>query len=180
MKKYWIVSLIIAVVVVFAGATGLVYAQTPTSDSNTTTNNNWMMNGRGSRFGQGNSPSGIGPNFMSAYFNTAFAEKLGISIEDLSSRLSKGETLPQIAASKGITTDKYTTFMNEVHTLVIEKAMKDGKITQQQADWMNQRSHSFGRNGNGGYRSGPNRGTPGTGLRQNADPLCPYYIPSVP
>ena len=93
----------------------------------------------------------------------AYAAKLGISATDLEARLNKGETMAQIAYSKGLTADQFTKMMTEARTQAIDQAVKDGKLTQEGADWMKQRGAGI---------MGVGRGANGQGRFSNAN--CPY------
>lgn len=106
-----------------------------------------MMDGRGMMgFGFDDDQDG----FLHDEITSALAGKLGISASDLQARLDKGESFYQIAESQGFTGDKYTTLMTEAHASALDQAVKDGKITQEQADWMKQRGGwMFG--GRGGF-----------------------------
>jgi hypothetical protein len=99
---------------------------------------------------------------------TVYAQKLGISVDDLNARLAKGETMAQIAFSTGLTADQFSTLMTDARSQAIDQAVKAGTLTQAQADWMNQR-------GAGGMLGGRGRGTSGAGQGQFANPDCPYY-----
>ncbi len=105
-----------------------------------------MMGGRGGKMGyQGNNEQeGVLHEKMVA----AFAEKLGMSASDLEARLDKGETMYQVTESKEFTSEQFTTMMTEVRSQVLDQAVKDGTITQEQADWMKQRGAGMG-NGRG-------------------------------
>jgi uncharacterized protein YidB (DUF937 family) len=85
---------------------------------------------------------------------SALAAKLSLSADDLQSRLDKGETLTQIATSAGIDSSKLESLVTEAHSSVLDQAVKDGTLTQAQADWMKQRGGGmmFG-NGRGGWFS---------------------------
>jgi uncharacterized protein YidB (DUF937 family) len=78
----------------------------------------------------------------------AFAEKLGIPAADLEARHDNGETMAQIASSKGISSADFITMMTEVRAQAVDQAVKDGTLTQEQADWMKQRGAGMG-NGRG-------------------------------
>jgi len=56
--------------------------------------------------------------------------------------------------------------MTGARSQALDRAVKDGTLTQEQADWMKQRVAG---NGCGG------RGMRGAGQRQFANPDCPYY-----
>jgi hypothetical protein len=91
-----------------------------------------------------------------------YAQKLGISADDLNARLTKGETMAQIAYSKGLTAAQFSALMIDARTQAIDQAIKDGTLTQAQADWMSQRGAGM-------------MGGRGTGQGRNANPDCPYY-----
>jgi hypothetical protein len=86
---------------------------------------------------------------------SALADKLGLSASDLESRLNKGESLTSIATSKNIDSSKLYTLVDEASSQTLDKAVKDGLLTQAQADWMKQRGGGmmFGR-GHGGWFMG--------------------------
>lgn len=192
MKKLMIGTLILAVFIAVLGSASNVFAQTATPNTTTPTygfgNGRNNMNGRGQGYGNRNTAPVNQSGLLQEYFTAAYAEKLGLSVDALNARLAKGETLAQIAAANGMNLNQFQTFMAEARALALDNAVKDGKITQQQADWMKTRGISSNGNfNNGGNRRGPgngnrgNRGNqPGSGLRQNANPLCPYYTPTAP
>jgi uncharacterized protein YidB (DUF937 family) len=96
-----------------------------------------MMGGRFERNGYEQS-TGEG-NKLHESMISALAEKLGLSASDLQSRLDKGETLSQVAASKNIDSSKLDTLVAEAYSGVLDQAVKEGTLTQTQADWMKQR-----------------------------------------
>ena len=65
-----------------------------------------------------------------------YAEKLGISVDDLNARLAKGETMAQIASSKKLTAEQFTTLMIDARSQAIAQAVKDVTLTQAQAEVM--------------------------------------------
>lgn len=71
------------------------------------------------------------------YLQTA-AEILGISSADLKARLEKGETLNQIVQEKGLDPAQFSTQMQEKMLAAgkqkLDEAVKQGKLTQAQAD----------------------------------------------
>jgi hypothetical protein len=141
-----------------------------------------MMGGRGARGGMNmGSGAGIGVNgnaagtqmgFMHDGMIAAFAGQLGISVDDLNARLANGETMAQIAASKGLTTDQFSTLMINARSQAIDQEVTNGDLTQAQADWMKQ--HSAGQMGQMGQIMGGGRGMRGAGQGQSANPDCPY------
>lgn len=114
--------------------------------------------GVGAAFAQGPAPyAGNGPmvqngtGVLHTYMVTAFAEKLGLKVEDLNARLTAGETMYDIAIADGVKAEDFSALMVDVRATAMNAAVKDGVITQEQADWMS--SRGFGRggmmNGNG-------------------------------
>lgn len=110
--------------------------------------------GVGAVFAQGPAPyAGNGPLFQNgagnlhSYMVMAFAEKLGLKVEDIEAQLSAGETMYDIATAAGVKAENFPALMVEVRSQALSAAVKAGVITQAQADWMN--SHGFGRGGYG-------------------------------
>ena len=162
---------IAAVAVVALATAGFVYAQAPTPQTpvpGSGYGQGMMGGGHGMRAGMANQNEGTldqdGP--MHDEMITVFAQKLGIPVEDLNARLANGETMAQIASSKGLTADQFTTLMAEARSQAIDQSVKDGTLTQAQADWMKQRG--------AGMMAGGGRGMRGAGQGRNANPDCPY------
>lgn len=170
MKKFAVIIIVVAVVVSALGAVGVAYAQTPTQGAGTGFGSGWM-GGRGSRGGMGAGNMAAGEGILHDYMIAVFAEKLNIPAADLEARLDQGETRAQIAASKGLTVEQFRTLMIEARSQAIDQALKDGKLTQQQADWMKQ----CGAGQLAGGQMGNGRGMRGAGQGQFANPDYPYY-----
>ena len=109
-----------------------------------------------------NSASGTQDGLLHDEMIDAFAQKLGISVDDLNAHLAKGETMAQIASSKGLTVDQFRTLMKDARSQAIDQAVKNGTLTQAQADWMKQRGAGI---------MGGGRGMGGN----DGDQDCPYY-----
>ncbi|MDZ4159934.1 MAG: hypothetical protein U1B80_09100 [Anaerolineaceae bacterium] len=152
-----IVSLMIAVGVAALGSS-LVYAQTPEPEEA----QNETGYGRG--FGRGMMGRSVeNRGWMRDSMLEAVAEKLGFTVEAIKTRLEGGERFSTIAAEKGLTYEEFRSLMTEVRAQGIEKALADGSITQEQAEWMLQRGAGMRRNG----------GQPGSFG-------CPYPAPAQP
>jgi hypothetical protein len=104
-------------------------------------------NGRGSMMQNGVSP-------LHTYMVTALAGKLGLSVDDINTRLAAGETMYDIALADGVKADDFPALMVEVRTKSLNAAVKAGAITQEQADWMKSRGFS-----QGGMMNGYGNGT---------------------
>ena len=159
MKKLMIRIALLAVVAVALGSTSSVFAQTPTPQTPTP----------GTQLG-----------FLQDEMVAVYADALGITVDDLNTRLTNGETMAQIAYSTGMSADEFRTLMVDVRTQAIALAVKNGTITQEQADWMSQRGAGQMMGGARGARGGRGAGAgvgAGAGAGQGwfANPNCPYY-----
>jgi hypothetical protein len=106
--------------------------------------------GVGVAFAQGTTPpTQNGYGWMHDYIEQALAAKLGLTEEQVEEQFAAGNTMYQIALNNGIKEEDLAAFMNDVHTEAFANAVKDGVMTQQQADWMLQRMQNRGVNGTG-------------------------------
>ena len=127
--------------------------------------------GVGAAFAQGPAPyGGNGPmmqnggGYLHTYMVTAFAEKLGLKVDDVNTRLAAGETMYDIAIADGVKAEDFPALMVDVRTAALDAAVKDGVITQAQADWMKSRGFGQGGYGMGTGNCPMNNGTgPGRG-----------------
>jgi hypothetical protein len=99
-----------------------------------------MMGGRG--FGQ---EAGVMHNYMIA----AFATAVGLTVDDVNSRLTNGETMAQIALAQGKTEADLPALWTQVRQDALNKAVADGVITQAQADLMLQHMNNYSGEGLG-------------------------------
>ncbi len=179
MKKFLLSVAVISVVVVALGTAGLVYAQASTPPAPGTGYGYGMMNGQGMRGGMGagmglrsgagQTAAGTQSGFLHDEMIAVYAEKLGLTVDELNAQLASGKTMSQIASDKGLTVDQFRALMLDARSQAIDQAVKDGTLTQAQADWMKTR---------GAGMMGAGRGMRGTGLGLNANPNCPYYTPA--
>lgn len=86
----------------------------------------------------------------------AYSAELGITVDELNTRLDAGERLSQIALSTGLSIEEFWTLKTSVRSTVAEKALEQGLITQAQADWMQQARQRRGGMGAGMGASCPN------------------------
>ena len=121
--------LIVVLVIVALGALGVGVA--------------WAQGGR-PPYGGGMMGGGYG--WMHDYVEQALAAKLGITEEAVEKELAT-KPMYQIALDHGIQQADLATFLNEVHKDAFANAVKDGVLTQQQADWMLQRMQNGVGNG---------------------------------
>jgi hypothetical protein len=114
------------------------------------------------------SPVGpVGPGMMvpggyAGQYNTqmqaAIASALGITTDELTKDLQAGQTPWQIAQAKGMTADQFNQAMVKAMGDVLAQAVKDGTLTQAQADAMLARMKQYPGMGFGmgyGYGMGP-------------------------
>ena len=92
-----------------------------------------MMGGQGFGYGMMN---GKAAGFMREYMIAAFAEAVGLTPEEVTTRLSNGETMREIALAQGKTEAELPDLIKQVQQAALDKAVADGVITQAQADVM--------------------------------------------
>jgi hypothetical protein len=104
----------------------------------------WMLQGINQGYTtRGAFPFGCGKGLGATQNNTelaAAAKVLGMTAEQLSTQLWGGRTLAQLAEKAGVKlTDVQSamqTAQQDARRAAIEQAVKDGRLTQQQADWL--------------------------------------------
>ena len=166
-KRFFITAGVALVVLMLVGLTGatLVFAQDPTPP---------IPFGR---HGGGRSMGGFGGRDMMGGFGGAgggqwtmfdtAAETLGLTPEELFAELREGKSLTEIAEEQGVEVEEMYDAVNEARAEaipeIIEQAVEDGTLTQEQADWMLEgleqglfpggQSFGFGRGRGGRYYS---------------------------
>jgi hypothetical protein len=107
--------------------------------------------GVGIAFAQGGQPpvGQGGYGWMHDYVEQALAAKLDLTEKQVEEQLAAGKPMYQIALDNGIKQADLANFMTEVHKEALAKAVKDGVITQERADWMLQRMQTMYQNGYG-------------------------------
>ncbi|MFC4302239.1 hypothetical protein [Cohnella boryungensis] len=83
---------------------------------------------------QGDRKGGMGGAGIGAADLSASAKALGLSEEELKEQLKAGETLAELAASKGVDVQTLIDAQAAAMTTRINEAVKSGKLTQEQAD----------------------------------------------
>jgi hypothetical protein len=139
-KKILILGAGALVVLLAAGAVGvgIVAAQEPTPEPPTSTLGAKVPFG-----GRGGGRGGFGPIWGHGDQWTTFdavAKTLGLTPEELFAELHAGKTLEEIATEQGVEMTAVQDAMNaaqgEATRQAIEQAVKDGRMSQEQADWM--------------------------------------------
>jgi len=65
-----------------------------------------------------------------------FAEALGLTPDQLSAELASGKTLTQIAEAQGVSQEQLAAALETSVKAGLDRAVADGVLTQEQADWM--------------------------------------------
>lgn len=174
MKKFVLVLVVLATLVVALVSTGQVSAQgtTPPNPQAPGYGNGGPMGGRGGRVGNGSAGFAAGDGLLHDGMIAVYAQELGISVEDLNARLARGETIAQIAAEKGLTAEQFSALMADARSQAIDQAVKEGTLTQELADWLKTRGARM--NGGATGARGEMRGR-GAGMA-----YCPYYPQTNP
>lgn len=149
MKK-WLVLSVIAVLTVLVVAT-VVSAQVPQPQQTPQPYGQGL--GRG-MMGQGWQPDAARGGMMGGRVDgdeglihdgmvAYFAEKLGLSVDAVETRLDAGETMWEIAQSQNVAEADFPVLMQDARNAGIDAAVQSGLLTQEQADWMKQRSQNM-------------------------------------
>ncbi len=123
--------LVVALVVLALGALGIGVAF---AQGGVPPYNGWGMMGGYGYGGMMGGRGGYGP--MHDYVEEALADKLGLTEEQVEQELYAGKPMYQIALDHGIKQENLASFLTDVHKQAFAAAVKDGVITQEQADWM--------------------------------------------
>lgn len=151
------IAMIVTVLAVVALSAGVVFAQSATpwvlqnmlggyGEMMSGANHSETMNGNGTMMGgqagQGNDRIDQMHGWMTASGGMhdqvwkSVADALGTTTEELNRALSNGKTLNQIAQERGVSQDKLASTLETAIKAGLDKAVADGKMTQQQADTM--------------------------------------------
>ena len=142
MNKIWKVVTLVGLVVLTLGVTSLVYAQT---DSPQPYENQGY--GQGMMGGRGRQGGGMVYGEFGPYHDVmveGFAGSLGLTAAQLEARLEAGETMWQIVEAEGGTWDEFSAIMQANRSAMLDQAVEDGTITQEQAEFMNSRGQMRG------------------------------------
>lgn len=98
-----------------------------------------MMGGEGRGGMMGGRGIGHGAGVLHNYMISAFASAVGLTVDEVNTRLAKGETPAQIAIAQGKTESDLTALWLQVRQDALKQAVTAGVITQAQADKMLER-----------------------------------------
>jgi hypothetical protein len=149
MKIKWIITGISVLALAALAVGGLLWARTAYAQSQTPNGPGYpygMMSGFGMMGGYGYGP-------MQTYMVQGLAEALNLQPADLQKRLAAGETPWQIAQSQGLSDAQIQQAMLDAQDKALDAAVKDGFLTQQQADWMDQHMEFMWGEGQSGSNS---------------------------
>lgn len=151
MKKNLLVVTMIFVAVAALAFAGLAYAQDTTPTTPTTPwsgGRGGMMNGaRGGGMMNGASAGGMmlggssGP--MHTYMVEAYAQALGLTVEDIQAQIDAGKSMWQIVADQGLVEEEIRSVMIQARTLALNAMVADGLLTQEQADFRLERMNTM-------------------------------------
>jgi hypothetical protein len=106
-----------------------------------------VMGPKGNGYGPGGMMGGRGmgqyAGVMHDYMISAFASAVGLTVDEVNTRLSNGETPTQIAIAQGKTEADLPALWTQVRQEALNKAVADGVITQAQADVMLQHMNNY-------------------------------------
>ena len=124
-------------------------------------------------FAMGYGPGGNGANTgtgtnmevtLSNYMPTAMADVLGLSVDEINTRLASGETITTIALSLEYTTDQLPALMTSIRSEAINLATADGVLTADQAAFLLNSQYGGNARGNGSGTANMYNTSNGTGL----------------
>jgi hypothetical protein len=69
----------------------------------------------------------------------AFAEALGMSVEELEAAIADGQTPCDIVEAQGLDAEEVWEATQDARQDLLQQAVDDGLLTQQQADWISER-----------------------------------------
>lgn len=89
-------------------------------------------------------------NPLQDYMQSAMADALGLSVEELDAMCENGTGLRQYAEEQGLSQEDMQAAMQAAFSSAVDAAVADGAITQEQADQIQERGGQGGRGGRGG------------------------------
>jgi len=100
-------------------------------------------NGRGGMMGGRGRGIARGEGVMHDTMISAFASAVGLTVEEVNTRLTNGETLKAIALAQGKTEADLPALWTQVRQAALDKAVAGGVITQAQADLMLEHMNNY-------------------------------------
>lgn len=144
MKKFLLVTAaVFALVAALAfSASSVVYAQSPDTDDTVcpycgSNGTGVMGGGRGFRGQLADGEEGP----LHAYLFPALAEAFGLTQDQLQAAHDEGKTLWVIAQEQGKSVEQFQALMTDARSKAFTQAVAAGVISQEQADWMLERTN---------------------------------------
>jgi hypothetical protein len=128
MFKKVLIGVLLAAVLAL-GIAGIVFAQGPTEPGEETC----PFDGTCGRLGGGFGMGGFGYH---GTMPSILAEELGMTLDELSAALAEGKTVAAIAAQQGVSLEDLVAALVAERAEDLSQAVADGRLTQEQADWM--------------------------------------------
>jgi hypothetical protein len=145
MKKYMVIVGVIGISIIALGAFNLAFAQSETPPPATSPGYGYgMMGGRGGFGGMRGAWMGDEHGPYHELMVATFAEELGLTVTQIENRLESGETMWQIAEGEGLSADEFGEVMLLARQTMLDQAVENGTLTQEQADFMASRWGSRG------------------------------------
>jgi hypothetical protein len=118
--------------------------------------------------GRGAGPAGGGPGFgpgagLQGATHGAIAAALGMSPDDLFTAMRSGKTVAQLAQEKGVDSETVVKAALEAHDKALDEQVQAGRLTREQADWMDSQMEARIRAMVAGQYGPDSRGGPGFG-----------------
>ena len=168
MKKFILIAGVIGLAVLTLGVVSPVFAQEDTPPPTTGYGHGYgMMGGRNGYGGMRGAWQGEEHGPYHEYMLEVFSEVLGLTVDQIESRLDSGETMWQIAAAEDLSSQEFAGLMLQARQAMLDQAVADGLLSQEQADFMASRWTSrgagagFGNCSGYGSQSGLSRGPRG-------------------
>lgn len=147
MRKIWIIVGVLGFATLALGAAGLAYAQSETPPPFMNPGYGPGMMGSRVRHGGGLANGEEGP--YHEFMLESFAEAIGIAVDQLEARLESGEMMWQIVEEEGASEEEIFDIMQQGRQAMVEQAVEDGILGQEQAEFMGRRWQEGG--SGGGY-----------------------------
>jgi hypothetical protein len=91
----------------------------------------------------GYGPAAVIDGPMHEYFEAAFAEALGLTVEEVQQRTASGETYFDIALAQGTAAEDFPALITQVRTTAVNQMVADGVLTQEKADLILERMDNY-------------------------------------
>lgn len=149
MKKFILIGVVAVVVLATLAYAGYAYAQEAVETTFGPGINPLQMAsrmfGQGGMMGRGRGGRGMGQGGMmgdqaqyggvlQTYIQAALADALGMTVDELEAAQAEGKNTWQLAEEQGLTYSEFQTKLQAAQKVQVAKAVKDGVLTQAQAD----------------------------------------------